>query len=190
MAMVPVWTRQHPQVLRTLEAGGIYRVEEAHIRAKNDTISDYYLELYRWYTRRGSEFVPAPEGVSYPIWVSLSTQAMLQPVEDTVVLALEVPREQLLITDMNKWGYRVNYWYIPTDPADEERHLDELQRLGIANQTALTLGDKGNFYPLLKRKIVQSWDRLFTSPPASPTDGQGTLWEIRPEWLKEVIAYG
>ena len=87
MGMVPVWTRQHLQVLNILESGKVYRVEEEHIRAKNDTISDYYLELYRWYTRHGSQLVPAPPGVEFPIWVSLSAQSMLQPVEGTVVLA-------------------------------------------------------------------------------------------------------
>lgn len=190
MANVPVWTRQHPQVLRTLEAGEVYRVDETHIRAKNDTISEYYLELYRWYTRHGSALVPAPPGVEFPIWVSMSEESMLQPVEGAVVLALEVPEQALIVTDVNKWGYRVNYWYIPTDPADEQRHEEELKRLGIVNQTALIQTNKGNFYPLIKRKIIQSWDRLFTSPPANREDAQGTVWELRPEWLKEVVAGG
>lgn len=190
MSMRQVWTRQHPQVLRTLEQGMVYRVREEHIRAKNDTISDYYLELYRWYTRQGSRCVPAPEGVEFPIWVSLTTASMLQPVEGSAVLTLEVPEEQLLITDMNKWGYRVNYWYIPTDPEDERRHEAELKRCGIVNQTALIQTDKGNFYPLLRRKIVESWRRLFACPPAKPADAQGTLWELRPEWLREVISRG
>lgn len=185
-----VWTRQHPEVLHTLERGEVYRVSEAHVKAKNDTISDYYLELYRWYTLHGKRYCPAPEGATLPIWVSLSTQSMLQPVEGSAVLRLEVPEDQLLITDMNMWGYRVNYWYIPTDPQDEARHQAELQRYGIVNQTALIQTDKGNFYPLLKRKIQASWERLFTCPPANPADAQGTLWELRPQWLREVISRG
>ena len=44
---ITLWTRQVPQVWEELEATGVYRVKEEYIRAKNDTISDFYLRLYR-----------------------------------------------------------------------------------------------------------------------------------------------
>lgn len=42
------YTRQHPQVLKTLEQTGVYRVQKSHIEEKNGAISQYYLELYDW----------------------------------------------------------------------------------------------------------------------------------------------
>lgn len=71
-------------------------------------MADFYLKLYRWYARQGERFVPRPDGVEFPVWVSLSRESMLQLVEGSVVLTLRVPEEALLITDAERWGYRVN----------------------------------------------------------------------------------
>lgn len=187
MAERIVWTRQHPAVWEELERTGRYIAREEAIRAKNGgmgEMSEFYLRLYRWYTREGGRFVPRPADVEYPVWVSLSRESMLQPVEGTVVLTLEVPEEKLLITDMERWGYRVNQWYIPTDPEDEKRHNEELRRYGIASEGALIDSDKGNFYPLLRSKIVKSWDRLFTTPPRPGDMAQAAVWELRREWVE------
>lgn len=37
------------------------------------------------------------------------------------------PREQMLIVDYDKWGYRINNWYVPLDADDEARHNAELR---------------------------------------------------------------
>lgn len=42
-----VYTRQSKKVLEELENTGVYRVKEEYIRMKNDSISEYYLRLYR-----------------------------------------------------------------------------------------------------------------------------------------------
>lgn len=42
-----VYTRQSKKVLEELEKTGEYRVKEEYIRMKNDSISEYYLKLYR-----------------------------------------------------------------------------------------------------------------------------------------------
>lgn len=182
-----VWTRQHPAVLEELERTGRYVTKEEAIQAKNGDMADFYLKLYRWYGREGERFVPRPQGVEYPIWVSLSQDSMLQPVEGTVILTLSVPEDSLLITDGERWGYRVNQWYIPLDQEDERRHNAELERYGIASESALIDSDKGNFYPLLREKIIRSWTRLFTCPPRPGDMAQATLWELRREWLREVV---
>ncbi len=114
---------------------------------------------------------------------------MLQPVENTVILELEIPRENFLVCSMDCWGYRVNYWYIPLDQEDEENHKKELKRLCIPSEDALVLTDKGNFYPLLRRKIIQSWQRVFTLPPKNKQDEVATAWEIRREWIKDERLY-
>jgi hypothetical protein len=48
------------------------------------------------------------------------------------------------------------------------------------------MGDKGNFYPQLKKKIEKSWDRLFEDYSISDVR-QGTIWEIREEDIIEII---
>ena len=184
------WTRQTPQVWDELQNTGSYHVREAYIRSKNGPISDYYLELYRWYTLRCRSYLTIPEGLSYPIWLALTEETRLPPAENTISLTLEVPRACLFIMDYDKWGYRVNHWYIPVDAEDERRYNEELKRCGIDNEALLIMTDKGNYYPMLRQKIIRSWARLFAGPSANPDANVGTVWEIKADWVREVEIYG
>ena len=66
-----VYTRQSKKVLEELEKTGAYRVKEEYIRMKNDSISEYYLKLYRWFAERCRERIDVPQGYSFPIWLSM-----------------------------------------------------------------------------------------------------------------------
>lgn len=114
---------------------------------------------------------------------------MLQPVENTVILKLEIPEGQYLICNMKGWDYRVNYWYVPLDQEDDKKHKEELKRYGIASEDELVTGRKGEFYPMLKRKITGSWDRIFTVPPDTEENAAATAWELRKSWVREVRRY-
>ncbi|MBP8654653.1 MAG: DUF3841 domain-containing protein [Proteocatella sp.] len=182
-----LWTRQHKNVVNQLNEHGVYRVRKEYILDKMDTISDYYLNLYDWYSRNASKIVPRPEGVIYPIWLSVSHEMMLQPTEGTVILEIEADRSEVIITDMDKWGYIVNYFYLPLDSEDEEKHNEELRRFGISNELSLINGDNGNFYPLLKNKVIKSWERLFEPFDNQSALLQATMWEIRKEQVVNII---
>lgn len=184
---IRLWTRQHKDVLKELEEKSFYYVKKEYILAKNDTISSYYFHLYDWYISHAEKIVPRPEGVQYPIWLSTSSDTMLQPVEDTVILELEVEREHVVITDFDKWGYVVNYWYVPLDKEDEKKHNEELKKNGIRDESALYMSHKGNFYPMLKNKIIKSWERIFEISEENHVLTQATLWEIKKEWLVKVL---
>ena len=186
---VKLQTRQHKSVLDELEKYGVYRVKKEYILEKMDTISNYYLNLYEWYGRNAAKIVPRPEGVIYPIWLSTSAEMMLQPTEDTIILEIEVDRKDVIYTDVNKWGYVVNYFYLPIDNEDEERHNEELKKFKISDESSLIIGDKGNFYPLLKNKIIKSWERLFEPFDEKSSVSQATIWEIKKEWVVG-ITYG
>lgn len=187
MKTITGWTRQVPEVAREIEENGIYRVKEEYIRMKNDNIADYYLELYRWYTKKSRAYVAIPEEAEFPIWFSLTEEFRLQPIPRTVVLTVEIPVEEALIIDMEKWDYRGNNMYVPTDASDRKAFEEKLSRYGIADETSL-VEEKGNFYPALRRELVASWDRLFTMPPKELAKGFATSWELRKEWVKEVTA--
>lgn len=190
MEQIRAWTRQHVSVLRELEKTGVYRAKKEYICEKNGAISEYYLDLYNWYSRCASQIIPRPEGVVYPIWLFLDEDSQLPPIEGTVVLELEIPKDQIIITDVERWGYRVNYMYIPQNDEDARSHENELAKNEIFNEPAIIQTDKGNFYPLLRRKIVNSWKRVFDPPETGAGVVQGTVWELRKEWLKGVTAGG
>jgi len=183
---ITLWTRQHQGVLKELEEKGVYRVKKEYIEAKNDSISGYYFQLYDWYVKHAEKIVPRPHGVEYPIWLSTSNEMMLQPTEGTVILTLNVQRKNVVISDFEKWGYVVNYWYVPLDREDEIRHNEELKKYGIGDESALYMSYKGNFYPLLRKKIIDSWNRIFDVSDDSACLSQATLWEIKKEWVVDV----
>lgn len=180
-----LWTRQVSEMLGEIKDYGVYKVKEEYIRKKNDTISDYYLKLYKWFTGEAKKYIDAKG--DYPIWLSVADEFRLRPVEGTVTLRLRVPSKEVLLCNYDAWGYTVNYFYVPLDEADKARHREELTKNGLVSDDELFLTSKGNFYPLLKREVVKSWERIFT---LKPTDLKACLvavtWEIKKEWIEEV----
>ena len=180
-----LWTRQVSEILGEIKDYGVYKVKEEYIRKKNDTISDYYLKLYKWFTGEAKKYIDAKG--DYPIWLSVADEFRLRPVEGTVTLRLRVPSKEVLLCNYDAWGYTVNYFYVPLDEADKARHREELTKNGLVSDDELFLTSKGNFYPLLKREVVKSWERIFT---LKPTDLNACLvavtWEIKKERIEEV----
>ena len=54
---------------------------------------------------------------------------MLQPTEHAIIFEVEIPESEYLICNFDKWGYRVNYFYVPLDEADEKAHMEELKNM-------------------------------------------------------------
>ncbi len=189
MATLRAWTRQVSQVWDEIQETGRYLVLEEYVRAKNLEISDYYIELYRWFTEQARSRVDMPAEARFPVWLALTEAQKLGPAPGTVQFMLEIPEEHVLVVDYDKWGYRVNHWYIPTDAADEAAFNNELERFGIGNEALLITGEQGNFYPALKRKIQSSWQRVFEAPNPNMDMNVGTVWEIRREWVKDIEFY-
>ena len=106
------------------------------------------------------------------------------PEKGRVILELEI--EESLITRVNftKWGMILNYSYIPADKADEKRHKELLVAYGVSDTQAYM----SQFYPEIKREIRESWKRLFDDDIQIGSDGcYGNIWEVRREWVKNVI---
>ena len=187
---ITLWTRQVSEIMKEIEENGIYKVKEEYIRKKNDTISDYYLSLYKWFTREAKKYIEVADKYLYPIWFNVSDEFRLRPVEGTVTLKLKIPSKDLLLCNYDAWGYAVNYFYVPLNEADKLRHKEELVKYGLTSDDELFLTSKGNFYTLLKREVEKSWERIFT---LKPTDMKAclvaTTWEIKKEWIEEVERY-
>ena len=189
MATVRAWTRQVPQVWDEIKSTGRYIVLEEYVRAKNAEISDYYIGLYRWLTEECRSRVSMPDDAKFPIWLALTEEQRLPKAPNTISMTLDVPEDVLFVLDYDLWGYRVNLWYVPRDAADEAAHNEELARFGIGNEAALITTELGNHHPMLKRKIQGSWQRTLEAPNPRMDLNVGVIWEILPEWVKEVEVY-
>ena len=177
------WTRQDKNILKTLRKNGIYQVKERYIRFKLGDIAKFYIDIYKWYYHKASEIVNPPESAQYPIWLSTEEDMKLPLAGNQIMLELEIPEDKVIILDMLKWDYVVNYWYIPKNEEDARKHNKELKRIWIKSESSIYME---NFYPRLKDKIVKSWDRLFDNNIKLSNKKIATVWEIRKEWINKI----
>ena len=185
MGKVTVWTRQSVKILDDLQDNGRYVVKQSYIREKMEEHADLVLDVYGWYRRRAAAFCRIPDDVKYPIWVAVSESSLLGLCEEHVMLELSVDEQDLIIIDPYKWDLVINYMYLPKDAADYQRHQDLLHNYQTNDGKAYMTP----FFPMIKREIVQSWDRLFEDNPADLKDKNGTLWEIRADWITKITHF-
>ncbi|MFW5736768.1 MAG: DUF3841 domain-containing protein [Halanaerobium sp.] len=177
---VKVWTRQHKNVLKILKEKGVYRVRERYIRKKLDDCADIYLDVYRWLRNEAAKRMEIPEELKYPIWLSIEEELKLPAAEGMVFFELEVPRDQVMVFDMLKWDYIVNYLYLPEDKEDRKRFKEKLKKYNINVESDIYLQ---NFYPRLKKEMTSSWERLFDSSIELSDQKVAISWELKEDWV-------
>lgn len=183
MAKIRLWTTQDIRSLKQIEENGTYRVSREAIQNKYTDCSDVYFKVYSWFSKTAGKYLKKPEGAEFPVWAALKKEETHGLIEGTVRYELEADEEDVLIFDTGKWDYILNYWYIPENEEDRKSYREELERYGIENQSRIMMT---NFYPELKRKLENSWERLFDSKITVSEINQAAMWEIRKEWIKGI----
>jgi hypothetical protein len=179
---VKVWTKQHADILSDLEKSGRYIVKKEYIHQKMGEHAQLYFEVYNWYRKAAEKIVLAPGDVEYPIWVSLNENEKIGNSGGNVLLEIEVDEDILITMDMDKWGRIVNYMYIPKSEADQEEHDRMLENYNTNDCSAYM----SPFFPVIKKKIQKSWDRLFDDSYTLTPVRVGTIWELRKEWITNI----
>ena len=182
---VTVWTRQNKKILEDLEKNGRYIAKKHYIEADMEDTSPVVLAAYDWLVKHSPKAFLRPEDVEYLIWVSYEKEATMLPDSNTVVLELLIDPQLITPININKWGAILNYSYIPENEADAKRHQQLLQTYGVSDVKACMT----QFYPQIKREIMDSWDRLF-DPNVLLMRGSseyGVIWEVKKEWVQRVI---
>ena len=179
-----VWTRQNKKILTDLEEKGHYIARKKYIKADMEDTASVVLVAYDWLVKHSPKAELRPADVEYLIWVSLERDATMMPDENTVVLELSIDPEIITPININKWGTILNYAYIPENEADAQRHRQLLEMYGVSDVKACMTA----FYPQIKREVMNSWDRLFDpNILMGGTAEYGTIWEVKKEWVKNVI---
>lgn len=179
---IKVWTKQHKNILKDLESSGRYIVKKEYIQNKMEEHAGIYLDTYHWLRQAAGSFSRIPEDVKYPVWLSVTEESKISNSDGNVQLELLVDKSRVTIIDLEKWGYIVNYMYIPKDKEDERQHEDLLRRYGVDDSTAYM----SPFYPNIKRMIYKSWDRLFDDTVMPGVNKVGIIWEVKQEWIIRV----
>lgn len=186
---VVLWTRQHIKSLEELRNNGAVRITRKHLEEKFEEITDYIVYLYKWFVDAADKMVPKPEGIEFPVWCSVSEENMLRPTADQVVYVLEVKKSEIVYFDGMKWDYVLNHHYIPRDEKDAEEYAKDLESKGFDNSFSFIEERTAHFYPAERKKVMDSWHRIFEIENWNIFRVQANIWEIRPEMIKDILYY-
>lgn len=180
---VTLWSVQNNIVMDTLREKGRYVVKKEYINHKYKEASKSFIEAYNYIAYYAKEVIAKPEDADYLIWAFRDIK-WAKRMGDDVLLRLEVPREDVFFFDLRKWNKILNLSYIGRDEEDEKHFEEELKKMGIVDVTSAFLS---SLYPLQKRKIKDSWQRLFADKEIPPTYQEGGLFCLESSWIKEII---
>ncbi|MGM9590320.1 MAG: DUF3841 domain-containing protein [Faecousia sp.] len=167
-----LWTTQTNEVWQLLNEQGVTRVKKEFICKKYKESAWSFLIAYDFMSRKLVRRVPQPEGAESPVWLFADPKwAGDHPVP------LDVPEEEILLFDLRKWYRVLSLSYVGTEP--EEADFDRmLKRQGIRDSIEVF---RTPFYPLQKRQILSSWERIFCLPE-DPQFYQAACWQLKKEW--------
>lgn len=182
MDNVTLYTAQRQIVLDTIERDGVYFVKREYIKAKYGESAWVFSEAYSFFRREAPKYLPCPDEAESGIWLYHDPR-WTYATPDTGLIKLSIPRDKVLFFDLRLWNRILNLDYIGADERDERDFADHLKRLGLSDTRKIFTTA---FYPLEKRKVTQSWNRLFDSAGFEEIYLEAASWELRKEWITEV----
>lgn len=187
---VRLYTRQNDKTLFQLEREGRIINQRVYVELHFGDIAPLFMESYDWFTEEAAKRVEKPTDVQAPIWCSISRENCLKPIEGTVVYVLEVPEEKVIYFDEGKWDYVLNRIYLPRDERDRQEYRQHLKEIGAANGFEFFQGRYAGKYPRETQRIRESWKRVFEIDNWTIFNVCGNIWEIRQEWVKQIVHPG
>ena len=182
MSVVTVWTKQHKDVLNKLNTCKRYTAKKEIV--ENNDEAKLMMHAYSWLMKAHPDIKRKPCDADYPVWVSFKREGTMLLSPDTVILKLCIDEDIITRLNVMRWTSVNNLLYIPKDEKDKKRHKELLSQYGISDAKACM----SNFYPDIKLEIEKSWSRAFDVNAESEKElCYGLIWEIKKEWLKEVI---
>lgn len=178
-----VWTKQHKDVLKILEETNRFVCNKQYVLNDLEEHAFLMLEAYDWLVNNNPRLNEKHDDSHYPIWLSLSKDDTMLISDDFVIIEMEVDEKLINYIDINKWTRILNYSYIPINKEDELEHQKLLTLYNISDAQAYM----SQFHPIIKKKIINSWNRLFDSSVSLGSDKKyGNIWEVKKEWIIKI----
>lgn len=179
--VLTMYSVQTKEVLETLEKEGVNYVKKAYIDKKYGESAWIFRTAYDFFCSEAVNYLKKPDEAESPVWMFMDPRRA-QPSPDAHRLRLKIPRNEVLLFDLRSWSSILNLSLVGSE--EEKKAFEkELARQGITKTQDIM---KTGFYPLLKRRITESWKRLFTAPLPEDTYVQGAAWFLKKEWVEEV----
>lgn len=176
---VRLWTGQQQQVVDALERTGVYHVKWEYISQKYQDSAWSFQAAYAFLSQAAQDRGIHPPGADSAIWLYRDPQWIdLNP--GCSLLCFEIPADRLLTFDLRLWNRVLNLEYLGETAQDELDFKRELERLSLTSTLPLF---QTSFYPIQKRQVQRSWNRIFHTPVEQEVYLQAAVWELRWEWL-------
>ena len=196
-----LWTIQSPEVYEILKTKGVFHCDHNMLLAKRDP--DVYNDItdaYAWIGKQMSQRIgEAPAGVVFPVWawhtwdgqhkrpdMRLSMFTCFLYVGDKVLMEIEIPDEQVLLSDKSRWEYVLSKSYFGNyDGGLSEEEFDEVWEKDQKWLDSLTEAQRTEV-------IEKSWEKVFDVFPLRKSDYyttfdiQATIWELKLDQVVKV----
>lgn len=169
-----LWTIQSKDAFNKMQKTGLLRADEEHLLFAGD-LKDSYL----WMSDQMSKRIgPPPSGVRFPVWAWYQWEGIRKrpdmrhhcrgsnKEEEIVLLTIEVPDDQVLLSDFDYWHLVLNDCEM-IYPFDFDKKYSEEEK---------------------KKSWEQIFDYQCTFEREEHNDlsTQATMWEIKKEWVIKV----
>jgi len=182
---IELWTQQSSRVRDLLFKQQRLTVKKRYIKQKYGSEAEIFLKAYDFFVREAKKIAEKPEDAEYPFWAAADPQTALSG-GSGLLIRLKVPKEKVIFFDKKKWNQILKLSYIADDHEDLNKHKKVLKRHDITDDSEIILSPH---YPILKNKIMESWQKLFEGEnDGFNSEKKGAaLWELRSEWVEEII---
>lgn len=185
---IRLYISQAEAVMREIDSRGTCFSRREYVALKYGESREIFLTAYDWFVKELQKRVKRPAGAQYPYW-GYREEYGIDWSGENVGFQAEVPADQLVLFDADDWRKILCMQYIGEDEGEERAFRDELSQMGIREEQAVLAG----FYPDIKRRIMESWDRLFVNDrrfkngeESSRGGIQAGMWEIKREWIVKI----
>ena len=183
-----LWTIKPAVVYEQIIESGVYRCNPALVESKD------YVKSYLWLVRQMEKRIgPAPKGVTLPVWAWYKIDGQRikpdlrcergscgQDNEDYICLEIEIPDQDVVLSDFDGWCAVLNNWLI-----SYSREEDEMQK---AVYKGLSDVEKEEYKD-------QNWQCIFDISPME-NDWfirgywiQATFWELKREQIRKTTYF-
>lgn len=173
-----MWTVQSDRVLETLLRDGRYFVKKKYITEKYKDTAWIFQQAYSFFIRRAESIIERPKEAESPVWM-FRDKRWAVPEPGSSCLKLKVPHSQVILFDRRVWNKILNLSFAGTEE-EEKAFESELKRMGISSSSDVF---EKPFYPLMKRKVTDSWESLFAGGCIEEKYCQGGTWLLKKEWV-------
>lgn len=186
-----LWTIQPIEVYNQLVRDGYFICDKRKSPNINDAGSEQFIRAYKWLIHQMDiRGIYHPNSAEYPIWAwhtrdwkhkkpDLRESCYDKRGTKSVCIELEIPDNQVLLSDFDEWHYVLNNWY--NDASKSEEEWEKMQE---------------HFNKLSPREkqiaIEKSWQRIFNITPfhnewhSRGKYIQATFWQIKIENVRRV----